>query len=131
MGGCVGMCLLLKDIRMVYIIITFAITAPTTVFFYSLPSGMRRRNQILVLGCLIAFGIFQVALYYNWMKVECVEYNLGAIKLTASGYAATSITNVMIYYFKNMINAILHPESMVMIKSAGISFLLIISFISY
>ena len=118
LGACVALCLLLRDIRMIYIIIGLGISAPTSAFFDSLPSGHRRLAQIIIVGTGLMFlGTLQLGLYYNWYQVEPVSYDLGAIKFTASGFAATCITNAMIYFLKNLLNSIFYPDSLVVIKS--------------
>ena len=46
-----------------------------------------------------------------------MDFNLGAIRFTASGFAATCLTNAMVYLFKNLINAISDPKAFVVIKA--------------
>ena len=117
LGATIGLCLLLQDLRMIYVIV-IGFIGNAIIFMDALPSGLRRITQINGLGfTIIILVIVQIGLYYNWFQVENVEYNLGAIKMTASGFAATCNTNVLVYFVKNFVSALLHPERLVVIKA--------------
>ena len=116
-GACAGLCLLLQDLRMFYVIIS-CVSVSISSFYDALPEKLRRINQINGAGfAIILLCVFQVGLYCNWFQVQHVEYNLGAIRFTASGFAATCIFNITVYLFKNFISALVHPERLVLIKA--------------
>ena len=117
-GAFVGLCFLFQDFRILFLVKFLAVDCPISALWDALPSKIRIASQILGMGAaFLIMTAIQIGLYYDFFQNQHFEYNLGAIKFTASSFASTCLTNVMIYYVKNIGNAIFDPESLVVIRS--------------
>ena len=56
-------------------------------------------------------------MYRDWIQAKPFDYHLGAIHYTASGFASTCLTNIMIFWFRNISNALFDPNTLTVIRS--------------
>ncbi len=91
-GVTVPVCVMLNNLRMVFL---FAGVLPGMIwslFIDAMPSGLRRFASILgTIAGIMCMLFLQVALYYNWMELKHVSYSVGDIDYAASGVASRSI----------------------------------------
>jgi hypothetical protein len=118
LGAIVPLCVMLNDLRMVFLVAGVLPSMVWSLFADAMPAGRRRITTILGASAGVIFLIFlQIALYFNWMELEHVTVSVGAIHYGASGIASTSLWTVTLFYGKNLVTAIWYRESLTVLKS--------------
>lgn len=116
-GFIIAYCLLLQDSR-IALLPACLMSGIWTVLTDAMPTGLRRIATICGLGFAILLLLsFQLGLYFQWIHINEVFYQVGNITLTGSGIAANCTTNVLIFVTRNVLTAFWYPNILTVIKS--------------
>ncbi len=100
------------------IMIATLISGIWSAFADAMPTGLRRSTTIYGLGFGVLLGIiFQLGLYFQWIHINEVFYQVGNITLTGSGIAANCTTNILVFWSRNVFTALRYPNILTVIKS--------------
>ena len=69
----------------------------------------------------IILSIMQLGLFFKLIPINDFPVILGYINFTMSGQVTNCIGNVSLYLLRNVVNALLRPNEMVVIKSPVVS----------
>ena len=112
------MSVVLQDYRIAFMILFIAFGGIWSVFGDAMPSGMRRRISILGCGVAVLTLIcIQLGLFLKLIAITDVAYSIGNVTFTFSNLATSCMTNLIVFWSRNLMNAILNPRCMTVIKS--------------
>ena len=84
----------------------------------AMPSYMRRITSIGGPGFgVILFATMQFGLFFKLIAITDVTYQVGSVTFTCSNLATSCMTNIMVFWTRNVVTAIRNPESLTVIKS--------------
>jgi hypothetical protein len=116
-GAVVAVSIMVNDERIASFLV-LQLFGVWSAFVDAMPSGMRRVTCIRGLGVAVfCFVVIQFGLFFKLIIITDVTYALGGITFTCSNLATSCITNLVFFWTRNVITAILHPTSMTVIKS--------------
>ena len=117
-GAVISISVVFQDYRIAFMVLGVAFGGTWSAFGDAMPSGMRRRSSIggLGVGVLLLICI-QLGLFLKLIAITDVAYSIGNVTFTFSNLATSCMTNVIVFWSRNLMNAILHPRCMTVINS--------------
>ncbi len=118
-GATVTLSLILQDYRIAFVVLGFTPCGVWSTLGDAMPSGMRRRTSILGPGLGVTLlMILQIGLFMKLIAITEVTYSVGNITFTCSNLATSCITNIAVFWSRNVVTAILNPKGLTVIKSS-------------
>ena len=117
-GAVISISVVLQDYRIAFMVLCIALCGIWSAFGDAMPSGIRRRSSILGCGVAILTLIcIQLGLFLKLIAITDVAYSIGNVTFTFSNLATSCMTNLIVFWSRNLMNAILQPRCMAVIKS--------------
>ena len=114
--------LIVEDSEVVFFLIVLCLTLIWGCLIDAMPAHVRKIYSLAGPGFVVIIaGIVQLGLLFKLIPINDFPVILGYINFTMSSQVTNCLGNTTLYLFRNVVNALLRPNEMVVIKSPVVS----------
>jgi hypothetical protein len=114
-GLVIALYIILLDSRIVIIILGVYIGGIWSSLADAMPRG---GTTIYAFGSgVVILLVLQIGLFFQIIPITDMMYPIGSITFTGSSVASSCMTNIMVFWIRNLLQAYLKPTSLTVIKS--------------